>query len=227
MNLVIVYGSESSLLNPLYQDDNFYLRIYNNEIPKPIKLSVDLHFNKISEIGCNLKKIQHENLIDKVIFIGAAFQSENSLLINQTDESIDALIDANIRSYLIITRDIIKNVDLSKEKIFIYLSSFRSYAPTPGATIYSSSKAFGELLFKSINLEYSRIKLRSSVIRMGYFDGRMLLHFDEVSQEALRKKISLKRFGCGKDLVDCINFIVENPYTAGGVIDLTGGISSD
>jgi len=227
MNLVIVYGSESSLLNHLYRDDNFYLRIYNNEIPKPIKHSIDIHSNNISEIGDNLKKIQNENLIDKIIFIGAAFRSENSLLINQTDESVDALIGINIRSYLIIIRDIIKNVDISKDKIFIYLSSFRSNLPTPGATIYSSSKAFGEILFKSLNLEYSRIKLRSSVIRMGYFDGRMLLHFNENMQDFLRKKISLKRFGNGQDLVECINFIVDNPYTAGGVIDLTGGISSD
>ena len=55
----------------------------------------------------------------------------------------------------------------------------------------------------------------------------MLLYFDETSQDKFRKKISLKRFGKGIDLVNCINYIVENPYTAGGVIDLTGGISSD
>jgi NAD(P)-dependent dehydrogenase (short-subunit alcohol dehydrogenase family) len=227
MNLFIVYGSESSLLNHLYQENNFYLRIYNNEIPKQIKLSVDLHYDNLAEIGQILRKIQKENLIDKVIFIGSAFQSENSLLINQTDETIESLIDVNIKSYLKVSRDIIKNIDISKEKIFVYLSSFRSNAPIPGTSIYSSSKAFGELLFKSMNQEYSRINLRSSVIRMGYFDGRMLLYFDETSQDKFRKKISLKRFGKGIDLVNCINYIVENPYTAGGVIDLTGGISSD
>lgn len=227
MNLIVVYGSESSLLGPLYEDDNYYLRIYNNKTPSPLEFSHDLHVSNLANFGHVLKKIQKDIDFDKVIFIGAAFQSDNLLLVNQTNELIDASIDINLKNYLIICRDLIKNIRLSKEKIFIYLSSFRANVPTAGTTMYSSSKAFGEMLFRAMNEEYSRLNLRSSIIRMGYFDGRMMLHFDEVSQNTLRKKISLKRFGSSQELVNCINFIVENPYTAGGVIDLNGGLIND
>jgi len=37
--------------------------------------------------------------------------------------------------------------------------------------------------------------------------------------------IGNRRLGNEKDLINCIKYILDNPYTNGGAIDLSGGIS--
>ena len=37
--------------------------------------------------------------------------------------------------------------------------------------------------------------------------------------------IGNRRLGNAQDLIKCINYVLENPYSNGGIIELTGGIS--
>ena len=60
---------------------------------------------------------------------------------------------------------------------------------------------------------------------MGYFDGKMLEKMDTEISKKLLQNIGLRRLGNGKDLVDTVEYIINNNYTNGSVIDLTGGIN--
>ena len=94
-----------------------------------------------------------------------------------------------------------------------------------GISLYASSKAFGEMFFETIGKEYGSLGVNSSSIRMGYFDGRMTTELDEKKLKGIRLNSGNRRLGQAKDLINAINYILENNYTNGGVLDLTGGIN--
>lgn len=168
-----------------------------------------------------------ENKIKKIIFIGAAFLSQKSLFINTTDEEISSLIEVNITNYIAYTNFLLPHMLKLKNGCFIYLSSFRSNVTSRGISLYASSKAFGEKFFEVIGKEYGSFGVFSSSIRMGYFDGRMTTELDKEKIKNIRLNAGNRKLGTPSDLTNTINYILENPYTNGGVIDLTGGINHE
>ena len=90
--------------------------------------------------------------------------------------------------------------------------------------MYSAGKAFCERFFSGIGIEYGRLGITSCVLRLGYFDGRMLDAFSQDQKKTILSKISLRRLGTGEDLKRAIEYAVQNDYVNGGAIDIQGGI---
>ena len=224
MRLYIIYGSESSILKNIYNNKSYFIRIYNKTIPEIKKNCIDISIQEIQKTKLEIKNIILKHDISKLIFIGSGFYSENKIFASLTEEEISTSNNTNILNYQNILQQIIKNTPAKFEKILIYLSSFRSNSPTTGATLYSASKAYGEILFKSLAYEYSMFNLRTFSIRMGFFEGRMKNAFNEVKINSIKKNISLKRFGRSEELIDTIELIIKNKYLSGGVIEINGGL---
>jgi NAD(P)-dependent dehydrogenase (short-subunit alcohol dehydrogenase family) len=83
------------------------------------------------------------------------------------------------------------------------------------------------MFFETIGKEYGSLGINSSSIRMGYFDGRMTTELDEKKLKGIKLNAGNRRLGQAKDLINAINYILENNYTNGGVLDLTGGINHE
>ena len=130
-----------------------------------------------------------------------------------------------MNSYLTLTHFLIPKMLKIKSGQFIYLSSFRSQQTSKGTSIYSASKAFGEKFFEIIGKEYGSRGVYSTSIRMGYFNGKMLDKMDPKIAENLLNNIANKRLGNSKDLKEAVEYIINNNYTNGSVMDLTGGIN--
>jgi short-subunit dehydrogenase len=199
MRLYIIYGSESSILKNIYDNKHFFIRIYNKSTPEIKENCIDVSIKKIQQIKLEIKSIILKHNISKLIFIGSGFYSENKIFASLTDKEITISNETNILNYQKILQQIIKIAPIKLEKILIYLSSFRSIAPTNGTTLYSASKAYGEILFKSLAYEYSRFNLRTFSIRMGFFEGRMKNAFNDVKINNIKKNISLNRFGSSEE----------------------------
>ena len=225
MNLYIVYGSESILLNEFYKKINgIVIRIYNNKIPDSKENFFDIKIDNNIEI--EFKKIfeKIKKKITKITFLGVGFVADSNLFFSLKDEEIKKLLEANIVNYIKLTSLILPLMMSVREGKFIYLSSFRSQIPTRGTALYSSSKSFGETFFKTIGLEYGRFNITSHIVRMGYFDGRLLDNLSEQKKKEIKKKISLSRLGTAEDLASTINMIEKLEYNNSGIIEITGGL---
>ena len=227
MRLYIVYGSEASLLKNIFSDNHFYIRIFNKNKPDVKTNCTDISSNDIHKLSEIIKKLNNENSFESIVFIGAAFYAENKLFAMLEEDEISRSIESNIQNYILIMQKILKYSPTKIEKIFIYLSSFRSKNPTTGTALYSASKAYGEILFKSIAKEYSKLNVRSTIFRMGYFQGRMLELFDDKKINHLKNKISVGRFGESEEICSAIEFVIQNKYLSAGSIDIDGGIICD
>lgn len=225
MNLYIVYGSESVLLNEFYKKiSGKVIRIYNNKIPNFQKNFIDIKIN--DNIEFELKKIFEKIKTDvtKITFLGVGFAADSDLFFSLKEEEIKKLLEANIVNYIKLTKLILPFMMTLRGGKFIYLSSFRSQITTRGTAIYSSSKSFGETFFKTIGLEYGRFNITSHIIRMGYFDGRLLDNLSDEKKKEIKNKISLSRLGNAKDLASTINMIENLEYNNSGIVEITGGL---
>lgn len=224
VNLYIVYGSETELLEDIFTfEDSYFIRIYNKRVPKSLKNSSDVNgFEEFKEV---FDKVFKEISPKKIIFIGAAFLTQKNLFFQEKLDDIKKSLDVNIFQYVQICHFILPYMIKIKAGNFVYLSSFRSQTTSRGVSIYSSSKAFGEKFFEVLGKENAIFGVNSVSIRMGYFDGRMtnLMESDKIKKFTL--SVGNRRLGNKTDLIEAIKFVINNSYTNGGTIDLTGGIN--
>ena len=73
-------------------------------------------------------------------------------------------------------------------------------------------------------MEYGMFNVTSHIIRMGYFDGRLLDTLSKEKKTEITKRISKGRLGNSKDLIDLVRFLEDHDYTNSGVIELNGGL---
>lgn len=225
MKLYIVYGSESLLLEKFYKEKSncYFIRIYNNKIPEKRKNFFDIQISNFEknfqDLYSKLKK-----KITKVVFLGVGFVADSNIFFSIKEKEISTLIDANIKNYLLITKIILPIMIRINAGKFIYLSSFRSKIPTRGTAIYSACKAFGEIFFKTIGQEYGRLGITSHIIRMGYFEGRLLDNLTNEKKLKILKRISTGRLGNAKDLAGTIKTVENLNYNNSGIIEINGGL---
>lgn len=224
VNLYVVYGSESELLEDIFTfEDSYFIRIYNNRIPKELPNATDVNdFEKFKKVFD--KKIK-ELSPKRIIFIGAAFLTQKNLFLHESAENISKSLDVNVFQYVQYCHFMLPYMTKIKSGNFIYLSSFRSEVTARGTSLYSASKAFGEKFFEVIGKENAILGVHSTSIRMGYFDGRMTNLMDPDKIKKFTLSVGNRKLGSKADLTGAIKFILDNKYTNGGVIDLTGGIS--
>jgi NAD(P)-dependent dehydrogenase (short-subunit alcohol dehydrogenase family) len=227
MNYIILYGSESDLIKDLFPPslENKIIRIHGQKVPSVSEYEVLISGSAIDMIQKVLDALSSVKKGDRIIFIGAAFVPDESLLVTLNSEKITKILDLNINSYVNLVAAIIPVMVKIRSGNFIYLSSFRAVNTTKGALLYSASKAFGESLFVGIAREYGRLGVMSHVLRMGYFNGRILSSIDKddkLKQVAARN--ALRRLGEKEDLMRAINYCLGAPFSTGGVIDLDGGL---
>tara|TARA_B110000037_G_scaffold216479_1_gene275691 strand:+ start:1267 stop:1953 length:687 start_codon:yes stop_codon:yes gene_type:complete len=225
MKVTIIYGSESNILENYYNEtEDCIIRLYNNRVPQPKKNCIDINFStqNFSILKNELDKILPN--IKKLIFLGVAFATDKNLLKLSSDQDIEELIKVNINNYVKLSKFILEYMLKVKSGKFIYLSSFRSKNPTRGTAIYSASKAFGESFFKTLGMEYGMFNITSHIIRMGYFDGRLLDNLTKEKKTEIVKRISKGRLGNSKDLIELVRFLEDHDYTNSGVIELNGGL---
>lgn len=221
--MYVVYGSQSRLLAKTVDAlSGTLVRIYHQSVPKPRQGAYDISNSDELPGVLEILKAKYGRL--GIVFIGAAFVAENKLFASLNRADIDRSLATNITNYVTIIHSVIPVMVAERYGRLVFISSFRSQNPTRGIALYSAAKAFGERFFSTLGVEYGRLGITSCILRLGYFDGRMVDELSENQKQEIISKISLRRLGQGDDLRRAIDFVVENEYLNGGVIDIQGGI---
>lgn len=226
-NVVVVYGSESRILREtidwLIEQKCQLVRIFNKSVPTQHALCIDI--SSINDLDTALEVAISRSAEDiQIGFIGAAFNRQNSLMVQMSDIDIETAIDINIKSYIYLSRKLLKHMTRNKYGRFVFLSSFRAEHANSGAIIYGASKAFCEQYFSGIGREMGRFNITGTSIRMGYFDSGMMDEYSELLQQNAKKAASIGRLGNGTDIRTAIEFAFVNDYTNSGIIELNGGL---
>ena len=221
----MIFGSGTRLLAPLLEDylpSMKVIRIYKSTTPEPRINCLDL--NNIEDLENTLENLEKEFENLEIDFVGAASMNQSEMFVSLDNSKIEDFLSTGVNSYVRVTKILLKYMIRSKYGRFVFLSSFRSVHMAIGTSLYSATKAFGETLFTAIGKEYGRLGISSSVIRMGYFDGKMLDELKSKGTENIPASFSNAKVGTSEDLCSAIKFTFNNPMTNGGIIELDGGL---
>ena len=164
------------------------------------------------------------NKID--VLINNAGITKDNLSIRMKEEEWKKVIDINLTSTFLITKNVIKKMLKSKYGKIINVTSVVGHSGNIGQANYAASKAGLIAMSKSLALEYGKKNITVNCVSPGFIKSEMTKQISEEHTELLKSKISLNKFGNAEDVANTIAFLSSNmsDYITGETIHVNGGM---
>lgn len=166
-----------------------------------------------------------------------------------TEEALDAVLDASLRSTFTITQAAIGHLrDAAKAEIaatgepayhrkIVNTSSVVAFTGNPGQWNYTAAKGALISVTKTLALELGPLRINVNAVAPGFVETRLTaphgspehaqtgLGIPEASRQAVRAMISLGRLGVPEDIANVTAFLVspDSDFVTGVTIPVTGG----
>tara|TARA_B100001175_G_scaffold170306_1_gene144459 strand:+ start:933 stop:1670 length:738 start_codon:yes stop_codon:yes gene_type:complete len=178
------------------------------------------------EIENFINKISNElgNKID--ILINNAGITSDNLSIRMKEEEWKKVIDINLTSTFLLSKNVIKKMLKNKSGKIINITSVVGHTGNIGQANYTASKAGLVAMSKSFALEYGKKNINVNCVSPGFITTDMTNKIEENYKEILKSKIPLNRFGDPKDIANTVAFLCSNlsDYITGETIHVNGGM---
>jgi NAD(P)-dependent dehydrogenase (short-subunit alcohol dehydrogenase family) len=106
----------------------------------------------------------------------------------------------------------------------INISSIVGQMGVPGTGAYSASKAGVLGLTRTLAVENATKNITVNALLLGYFSVGMIETIEQETQEQVRSKIPMKRFGHPRNVELAIRFLIAADYVTGSVVKIDGGL---
>ncbi len=164
------------------------------------------------------------NKID--VLINNAGITQDNLSIRMKDEEWKRVIDINLSSTFLITKNVIKKMLRSKNGKIINITSVVGHTGNIGQANYAASKAGIIAMSKSLAIEYGKKNIKVNCVSPGFIMSNMTDQISEEHTDLLKSRISLNKFGKPEDVANTIAFLSSNlsEYITGETIHVNGGM---
>ena len=178
--------------------------------------NIDGFINKCSEIL--------SNKID--ILINNAGVTQDNLSIRMKEEEWKKVIDINLTSTFLLSKNVIKKMLKFKNGKIINLTSVVGHSGNIGQANYAASKAGIIAMSKSLALEYGKKNIKINCVSPGFIISEMTEKITDEHRELLKSRISLDKFGNPEDVANTIAFLSSDlsDYITGETIHVNGGM---
>ena len=135
-----------------------------------------------------------------------------------------SVIDINLTGVFLCGREAASSMIRHGEGGVIINISSISRAGNAGQSNYAAAKAGVAALSTTWARELARYKIRSVAIAPGVFETEMVASLKAEAHERITGAIPLQRTGTVEELAHAVEFIIENDYFSGRVLELDGGL---
>ena len=165
-----------------------------------------------------------QNRID--VLINNAGVTNDNLTIRMKLDEWNRVIDLNLTSTFIISKNVIKKMLKNKNGKIINITSVVGHTGNIGQANYAASKAGLIGMSKSLALEYGKKNIKINCISPGFIKSEMTDKINDNFKETLFEKISLERFGTPEDVANAALFLSSDlsNYITGETIHVNGGM---
>ncbi len=176
-----------------------------------------------------------ENFINKAndilggridVLINNAGITRDNLSVRMKDEEWSKVIDVNLTSTFLLSKNVIKKMLKSKKGKIINITSVVGHTGNVGQANYTASKAGVVAMSKSLALEYGKKNINVNCISPGFISTEMTDKINDQHKEVLKSKIPMNRFGSPNDIANTVIFLISklSDYITGETIHVNGGM---
>ena len=165
-----------------------------------------------------------QNKID--VLINNAGVTNDNLTIRMKLNEWNRVINLNLTSTFIISKNVIKKMLKNKNGKIINVTSVVGHTGNIGQANYAASKAGLIGMSKSLALEYGKKNIKINCISPGFIKSEMTDKINDNFKQTLLEKISLERFGTPEDVANAALFLSSDlsNYITGETIHVNGGM---
>ena len=160
------------------------------------------------------------------ILINNAGITMDNLSIRMKDEEWNRVININLTSSFLISKNIIKKMLKNKNGKIINITSVVGHTGNVGQANYAASKSGIIGMSKSLALEYGKKNITVNCVSPGFIKSEMTDKIADNFKDTMIEKISLERFGMPIDVANAVLFLSSNlsDYITGETIHVNGGM---
>jgi len=160
------------------------------------------------------------------IAVGNAGQSIDSLLMRLRPETIDTMLDVNLKSAFYLCMAVTKPMMKQRAGAIVLVSSIVGLTGNAGQAAYAASKAGLLGLAKSVAKELGSRNIRVNAVAPGLIETAMTGKMPEAAREQMLKQISLGRPGTPEDVSSVVTFLCSDAaaYVTGQTLVVDGGV---
>ncbi len=177
--------------------------------------SIEEHLGPISGL-VNNAGILRDGMLVKV--------KDGEIVDRMSLEQWQQVIDINLTGVFLCGREAATSMIRNGEGgVLINISSISRHGNT-GQSNYAAAKAGVTGLSSTWAQELARYGIRSAAIAPGVFETEMVASLKPETHERLANLVALRRTGAVEELAHAVEFIIENDYFSGRILELDGGM---
>ena len=160
------------------------------------------------------------------VLINNAGITRDNLSIRMKEEEWQKVIDINLTSTFLLSKNSIKKMLKSKKGKIINITSVVGHTGNFGQANYTASKAGVVAMSKSLALEYGKKNINVNCISPGFITTDMTDKINVEYKEILKSRIPLDRFGSPNDIANAVIFLSSelSDYITGETLHVNGGM---
>lgn len=158
------------------------------------------------------------------VVINNAGITRDGLVMRMTEEDFQSVIQTNLAGCFNVCRQCSSVMLKQRAGKIINISSVVGITGNAGQANYAASKAGVIGLTKSLARELASRHITVNAIAPGFIETDMTDTLSERVKETMLTQIPLKRFGKASEVAHCVQFLMENDYVTGQVLEINGGL---
>ena len=159
------------------------------------------------------------------VLVNNAGITRDGLIMRMKEEDFDSVISTNLKGTFNMCRHVTQPMLRKKTGTIINMSSVVGITGNAGQTNYAASKAGVIGLTKSLARELSSRRITVNAIAPGYIETEMTDVLSDKVKKTMFDQIPLKRFGKAEEIAQTVDFLINNQYITGQVIEVNGGLN--
>jgi acetoacetyl-CoA reductase/3-oxoacyl-[acyl-carrier protein] reductase len=134
------------------------------------------------------------------------------------------IIETNLIGTFNAIRAILPEMRKNNYGRIINFSSVVAQIGIPGTSAYAASKAGLWGMTKTLAIENASKGITINTLNLGYFDIGMGENIPHELQKKIKERIPTNEFGDPKNILNAVNFLIDNDYLNGTSININGGL---
>lgn len=158
------------------------------------------------------------------VLINNAGVTRDGLFIRMSEEDFDQVLNINLKGAFNLCRHATPIMLKQRSGTIINMSSIVGLAGNVGQANYAASKAGVIGLTKSLAKELASRSITVNAIAPGFIETDMTDQLSDKVKQGMLDNIPLKRFGQVGEISSAVNFLIDNRYVTGQVLEVNGGL---